>query len=446
VSGDTVQAPGEASPFPDTATFEDGRLVAVGGVDVEALAAEFGTPLYVVDRAALVGRMRAYRQAFGAEVAVAYAAKALCVVGVLQLAAREGLYCDVASGGELATALAAGFPTDRLVFHGNNKSEAELWAAVDHRVGRIVVDSFSEIDRLERIASDADRVVDVMLRITPGIEAHTHAYIRTGQDDSKFGFTLSAGLAHEAIARVLAAPSLRLRGLHCHIGSQIFTPEAFGAAAETMCDLVADVVRTHGTAPEELNLGGGLGVRYGAADDPPPLDAYARTVRRALAQARDRHGLPPIRLGIEPGRSIAGPAGCTLYRVGTVKRIPDTRTYVSVDGGLSDNPRYALYGARYTFALAGARATSGPPEPVTVVGKHCESGDVLGSDVWLPSDLAEGDLVAVAATGAYNHSMASNYNRLPRPAMVLVADGRADPLVRRETIEDLVRLDLPLAD
>lgn len=434
------------SPFPSTSVVEDGQLVSVGGVDVEQLVSEYGTPLYVVDRAELVARMRAYRQAFGSEVTVAYASKALCVVAVLQLAAREGLWCDVASEGELATALAAGFPPDRLVFHGNNKSEDELRSAIAAGVGRVVVDSFSELARLERVADEAGRVVDVHLRVTPGIEAHTHEYIRTGQDDSKFGFTLSAGLAHAAVDQVVASPTLRLRGLHCHIGSQIFMPEAFAAAAETMTELMRDVLETHGFAPEELNLGGGLGVRYGAADDPPPLEAYAQAIRGAVATARERYGLPPVKLGVEPGRSIAAPAGCTIYRIGTIKEVPGARVYLSVDGGLSDNPRYALYGARYTFAPAGRRKLSGPDRPVTVVGKHCESGDVLGTDVPLPVDLAEDDLLAVAATGAYNHSMASNYNRLPRPAMVLVGDGRADLIVRRESTTDLVRLDIPLAD
>lgn len=443
-------APGEpqevGDAFPDTAEFSGGRLVAVGGVEVDQLAREHGTPLWVLDRATLVGRMRAYRQAFGDDATVAYASKALCVVAVLQLAAREGLACDVASGGELATALAAGFPPERLVLHGNNKSEAELEAALSAGVGRVVVDSFSEISRLGAIAARDGRVVDVLLRVTPGIEAHTHAFVRTGHDDTKFGFTLSAGLAHEAVDQVLAAPALRLRGLHCHIGSQIFTVEAFAAAAETLCELLADVAERHGDAPSELNVGGGLGIRYGHGDAPPGLAEYAGAIRRALGAARERHGLPPLRLGVEPGRSVAGPAGCTLYRVGTVKEVPGARTYVSVDGGLSDNPRHALYGAQYTFAPAGAGPAVGEQRPVTVVGKHCESGDLLGQGVPLPADLAEGDLLAVGATGAYNHSMASNYNRLTRPAMVLVGDGRAQTIVRRETIDDLLGLDVPLDD
>jgi diaminopimelate decarboxylase len=373
-------------------------------------------------------------------VTVAYAAKALCVVGVLEVAAAEGLHLDVASEGELATARLAGFPMERVLFHGNNKSRAEVELAVELGVGRIVVDSFAELELLEGLGRD----IDVLLRITPGVEADTHAFIRTGHDDTKFGFTLSGGLAHEAVARTLAARGLRLRGVHCHIGSQVHTADAFATAAGLMVGLVADVRQRHGVDLDELNLGGGLGVAYTADDQAPSISQYAEALRTAVEQEAGRTGLRTLRLGVEPGRSITGPAGITLYTVGAVKDVPGVRRYVSVDGGMSDNPRPALYGAHYTFVPAGDRTMASDGALYSVAGKHCESGDVLAHDVLLPADLAAGDLLAVAATGAYNHAMASNYNRLPRPAMVLVGVGRADVLVRRETVEDVLARDVPL--
>lgn len=432
-------------PFPRSARFDGERLVAVGGVDVAALAREHGTPLYVLDRAELTGRMRAWREAFGPEATVAYAAKALCVVGVVQLVAEAGLHLDVASAGELATALRAGFPPERLVVHGNNKSLAELEQSVAVGAGRIVVDSFTELDRLAGVAARAGRRPDVLLRITPGIGAGGHDYITTGQDDSKFGFSLSAGLAAEAVDRALALPGLRLAGLHCHIGSQITTHDVQVEAARVLVGFLARVRDRHATTLDELNLGGGVGIVYEPGDAAPEgLEAYAAALRDVVRACSAEHGLQPPRLAVEPGRAIAGPAGVTLYTVGTLKDIPGVRSYAAVDGGISDNIRPALYGARYTFVAAGRGATGGERRPFTVAGKHCETGDVLGRDVLLPADLAEGDLLAVAATGAYTHVMASNYNRLPRPAMVLVGDGRTDLLVRRETVEDILARDLPL--
>ena len=430
--------------WPRSAAFAGGRLVELGGVDVAALATQHGTPLYVLDRAELVGRMRAYQQAFGDDAAVTYAAKALCVVGVLQLAAAEGLHLDVASGGELHTAARAGFPMGRVVLHGNNKSEAELTQAARLGVGRVVADSFSELERLSGIGRRLGHDFSVLLRITPGVTAVTHDFIRTGDDDSKFGFTLSAGLAHDAVDRALALPHVELRGVHCHIGSQVTSAEAFRAAAVLLVGLLDDVRARHDAVLGELNLGGGLGIAYADDDEPMAVDAYAAALRGAVGDECAARGFPPPRLAVEPGRSIVGPAGVTLYTVGTRKQIPGVRTYVSVDGGMSDNPRPALYGARYTFAAAGERAGDPAPEQVTVVGKHCESGDVLGRDVDLDPGLEEGDLLAVAATGGYAYSMASNYNRLPRPAMVLVADGETSELVRRETLDDVVAHDVPL--
>ncbi|WP_165491854.1 diaminopimelate decarboxylase [Egibacter rhizosphaerae] len=443
-----------AEPFPDTAEIQDGRLRTLGGIAVEELAERFGTPLWLVDRATLEGRMRAYREAFaaqeavlGATTTVVYAAKALCVRGVLELADDCGLWVDCASGGELATARAAGIDPRRIVLHGNNKSVAELRDAVDAGVGRIVIDSLSELARLEGIAEAAGRVVPCHLRVTPGVDAHTHEFVATGHDDTKFGLTLSLGLAHEGAARLVASRWLDLVGVHCHVGSDILRLDPYHAAADVMVRFLAEVRATHGAEVGELNLGGGLGISAVPGDVPPELPTYAADLTAAVAEAADAHGLTARpHLFVEPGRSIAGPAGVTLYRVGTIKELPGLSTYVAVDGGMSDNPRYPLYQAPHTFAPAGAVARDGTPRPVTVVGKHCETGDVLGEGVSLPSDLAEGDLLAVAATGAYNHAMASNYNRLPRPAMVLVGEGWAVELVRRETVEDLLAREPSLRD
>lgn len=418
--------------WPRTAEFDGPRLRSVGGVAVEDLVAAHGTPLWVLDRQELVGRMRAYREAFGGGATVVYATKALAVVGVLQLAVAEGLWLDVASAGELHAARLAGAPMERVVLHGNNKSAEELALAVELGVGRLVVDSFDELDRLEALGAQAD----VALRLTPGVAADTHAAVVTGADDSKFGFSIARGLAAQAADRVRASNRLRLRGLHVHVGSQIRDLEPFAAGIAAVGAFAQDA----GLDIAELNVGGGLAIAYTAGERVLAVQDYAKGVRVAVAEAFT--GRPPALL-VEPGRWIAGPAGITLYRVGTVKRIPDVATYVAVDGGMSDNPRPALYGARYTVAAAGP-GPAGPGEVVTLAGKHCESGDVLARGVTLPAP-ARDSLVAIAATGAYAHAMASNYNRLPRPGMVLVGDGRADVLLRRETLEDVTRLDVPLA-
>ncbi|MBW3602845.1 MAG: diaminopimelate decarboxylase [Actinobacteria bacterium] len=433
------------APFPRTAVFDGPRLVAVGGVDVVELARRHGTPLYVLDHAELAGRMREYRAALGADVDVAYAAKALCVVGVLQVAAAEGLGVDVASEGELVTAHRAGVPMGRVVFHGNNKSVDELAAAGRLGVGRVVVDSFAELDRLERVGRRLGHVFDVLVRVTPGVRAGTHAFVRTGHDDTKFGFTLSAGLAGEAVARAGRCPHVRLRGAHCHVGSQILGPGAFEDAAAVLTGFLADVRDAHGVVLEELNLGGGLGIAYRRGDRAPVVADYGARLVQALRVGASARGLPEPRLAVEPGRSIVGPAGITLYTVGTVKDVPGGRRWVSVDGGMSDNVRPALYGASYEVAAAGPAAGSGGGAGrAAVVGKHCESGDVLAPEARLPDGVAEGTLLAVAATGAYGHVMASNYNRLPRPAMVLVGGGRSDVLVRRETVDDVLAHDVSL--
>ncbi len=430
------------SPWPSTAArAEDGTLV-LGGVPATELAAQHQTPLWVVDEQDLRERCQAYREAFPG-VWVAYASKAWCTTGILQIVAEEGLWIDVASGGELHTALQAGVPMERVVFHGNNKSVRELTEAVDAGVARIVVDSLVELQRLGEVATAAGVTVPVWLRITPGIDAHTHDFVRTGQDDSKFGFTLSLGLADEALVAALATDGVEVVGVHAHIGSQIFGTDPFVANAEVLVELLARWRDEHGVTLTELNLGGGMGIRYTHEDHPVRINRYGEAVLRAVADACEDHRFPVPQLAVEPGRAIVGPSTVTLYEVGTVKRLPGVRTYVSVDGGMSDNIRPALYDAEHEVQHCNRESTQ-PPMAVSVVGKHCQSGDLVAERTRLPDDTTEGDLLAVAATGAYGESMASNYNRLPRPAAVLVRDGVVRPLIRRETYDDLVRRDIPL--
>jgi len=409
---------------------DEGRL-AVGGVDLLDLATEHGTPLFVYDEEHLRRRCREAVAAFGD--GVAYAAKAFLCRAMAALAHEEGMCIDVATGGEMHVALAAGVPADRLVLHGNNKSTAELVAALDAGAGRIVVDSFDEIDRLERLVSTgrSTRRPEVLLRITPGIEAHTHEYVRTGQDDSKFGFTVATGMAAEAARRLRESASVDLVGVHAHIGSQIFLLASFVKAVEVIADFFVPLELT------ELCLGGGLGVAYVEGEEAPTIQQWAETVRSACTSS----GIPAgTRVTAEPGRAVVAAAGLTLYRVGTVKDLPGIRTYVSVDGGMSDNPRPVLYGSGYEAFLPRA-ASAERSFLATVVGKHCESGDVVVRDACLPADLAVGDVLATPVTGAYGHSMASNYNKVPRAPVVFVRDGAARVVVRRETYEDLLRLD-----
>jgi len=416
----------------------------IGGCDAVELAQRFGTPLYVLDEAHLRANCQAYREAFQhlhKDTFVYYATKALICIALCQVMEEEGLGLDVASAGELYTALKAGFPVERILLHGNNKTDEELRMAVEHRVGRIVVDHFDEIARIAHNARALNRTVPVMVRVTPGIKARTHDYITTGQMDTKFGFSLEAGQAMRAVEEVLSHPRLHLTGVHCHIGSQLLGLRAFEKAVEVMVAFMAEVYRRTGYTLQELNLGGGLGIRYLAEDNPPSVAQYAQAVVGSLKAACRHHGLPLPRLLLEPGRSIVGEAGVTLYTIGVVKEIPGVRTYVAVDGGLSDNPRPALYGAEYTVLLAN-KANQPPNTIVTVAGKHCES-DILFRDVELASP-RPGDILAVQSTGAYNYAMASNYNRYPRPAMVLVRNGEAKVIVRRETLDDLIAHDVPL--
>lgn len=419
---------------PGSTSTSEGHLV-VGGCDVTELAPRFGTPLIVLDRATFEAKARA----LSAELEpgrVFYAGKAFLCVAVCELLAELGLGLDVCTEGELVTALRAGFPPDRIIFHGNNKSGSELELAARSRVGRIVVDSLQEIARL----ADAGVSTRLLLRITPGVEAHTHDFVQTGQEDSKFGFTIAERVALEAVQKALAVPGCEVVGLHAHIGSQIFELAAFDLAIRRIADFSSVCRNEAGFGPRELNIGGGLGIAHTSDETTPEPSEWIRRSRDAVVREFEARGLDPPSLAVEPGRAIVGPAAVTLYRVGTVKRIPGVRTYVSVDGGMSDNLRPALYGARYEAILAD-RVDDRLGPRVAVVGKHCESGDVLVRDVHLPEDVSPGDLLCIPATGAYTYSMASNYNRVPRPAVVMVEAGRAIEIVARESHVDLLRLD-----
>jgi len=415
--------------LPDSSSLGSDGALRIGGCDVIELAHRFGTPLFVYDEAQLRARCRDAVAAFG-DGGVAYAAKAFLCTAMARLVHEEGMHIDVASGGELHVALTAGVPAERLVLHGNNKSDDELAAARRLGVGRIVVDSFDELDRHDRL-HDVDRCVPkVLLRVTPGIEAHTHEYVRTGQDDSKFGFGLTAGDALRAAERATSSPGVELVGLHAHIGSQVFVAGSFAQAVHALAPFVA----TCGLP--ELSIGGGLGVPYVEGESAPSISEWGAVVRSACAEA----GIT-ARVSAEPGRAIAAAAAVTLYDVGTVKRLPGIRTYVAVDGGFIDNPRPALYGSGYETFLPRA-VTADRPDTVRLVGKQCESGDVLVREARVPADLAVGDVLATPVTGAYGHSMGSNYNKLPRPAVVFVVDGAARVVVRRETDDDLLRCDV----
>ena len=429
-----------AAVWPATATRDESGALVLGGVDVRDLATEFGTPAYLLDEADFRSRCRDFVQAFaGAD--VHYAAKAFCSLTSLRWIVEEGLGLDVCSGGELAAALRADVPPDRIAFHGNNKSVAELEQALDAGVGRIVVDSFAEIARLAWLAEERGLRQPVLVRATVGVEAHTHEFIATAHEDQKFGFSVAGGDAFEACRRVLNHSSLDLVGVHSHIGSQIFDTSGFEVSAHRAVALLARLREELGATPPYLDLGGGFGIAYTAADTPMDVPALAASMRAIVARECAAAGLAEPRLAVEPGRAIAGPASITLYEVGTVKDTPHRR-YVSVDGGMSDNIRTALYDAQYTCVLA-SRVSEVPPVLCRVVGKHCESGDIVVRDTWLPADLVPGDLLAVAATGAYCRSLASNYNHQPRPPVVAVGDGAARVVVRRETVEDLLRLDVP---
>ncbi|MEI1421937.1 diaminopimelate decarboxylase [Bacillus cabrialesii] len=416
----------------------------IGGVDALYLAEKYGTPLYVYDVALIRERAKSFKQAFitaGLKAQVAYASKAFSSVAMIQLAEEEGLSLDVVSGGELYTAVAAGFPAERIHFHGNNKSREELRMALEHRIGCIVVDNFYEISLLEDLCKETGHSIDVLLRITPGVEAHTHDYITTGQEDSKFGFDLHNGQTERAIEQVLQSEHIQLLGVHCHIGSQIFDTAGFVLAAEKIFKKLDEWRESYSFVSKVLNLGGGFGIRYTEDDEPLHATEYVEKIIEAVKENAACYGFDIPEIWIEPGRSLVGDAGTTLYTVGSQKEVPGVRQYVAVDGGMNDNIRPALYQAKYEAATAN-RIGEAHDKTVSIAGKCCESGDMLIWDIDLP-EVKEGDLLAVFCTGAYGYSMANNYNRIPRPAVVFVENGEDHLVVKRETYEDIVKLDLP---
>ncbi len=436
--------------WPRGARRHDDGVVRLAGVDVRELAETYGTPLFVVDEDDFRSRCAEHAAAFGAPARVHYASKAFLSTEIARWVAAEGLGLDVCTGWELAVALHGGFPAERIALHGNNKSTAELDAALDAGVGAVVLDSYFEIARLDDLARRRGVTQPVLVRVTVGVEAHTHEFIATAHEDQKFGFSLAAGDAAEAVRRVLKADGLALIGLHSHIGSQIYDANGFEAAAHRMVGLLAAIRDEHGdeaaAAVSVLDLGGGLGIAYTPEDDPTPPAELAQQLRSIVDAECHAAGLPTPVVAVEPGRAIAGPGTVTLYEVGTIKDVTlgsagQARCYVSVDGGMSDNVRTALYDADYDCRLV-SRSSDVDPALSRVVGKHCETGDVVVRDCWLPSDTAPGDLLAVAGTGAYCYSMSSRYNLLPRPAVVAVRDGAHRLLLRRETITDLMSLEV----
>ncbi|OBJ79746.1 diaminopimelate decarboxylase [Mycobacterium gordonae] len=435
--------------WPRNTIRDDDGIVEIAGVKVTDLAREYGTPLFVIDEADFRSRCHETAAAFGGGANVHYAAKAFLCSEIARWIEQEGLSLDVCSGGELAVALNADFPPQRITLHGNNKSVSELTAAVKAGVGHVVLDSMIEIERLDAIAGEAGIVQDVLVRLTVGVEAHTHEFISTAHEDQKFGLSVASGAAMAAVRKVFAADHLRLVGLHSHIGSQIFDVAGFEIAAHRVIGLLRDIVAEFGvdkTAQvSTVDLGGGLGISYLAPDDPPPIADLADKLSVIVSNESAAVGLPTPRLVVEPGRAIAGPGTITLYEVGTVKDVDVSTTanrrYVSVDGGMSDNIRTALYDAQYDVRLV-SRLSDAPATQARLVGKHCETGDILVRDAWVPDDVGPGDLVAVAATGAYCYSLSSRYNMICRPAVVAVRAGESRLILRRETVDDLLSLEV----
>ncbi len=422
---------------------EQGHLTA-GGVDTVELAKQYGTPLYVMDEGLIREHCRSFKESmdryYGGEGLVCYASKAFCCKAMCRIMLEEGLGLDVVSEGELYTALSVGFPPEKLCFHGNNKTDSELSFALEKGVGRIIVDNIYELERLNRLAEQTGRNANIMYRIKPGIDAHTHNFIMTGQIDSKFGFALETGEAYEAVKKAIECSHINLVGLHCHIGSQIFDIDPFVRAAEVMLTFIAKIKDELGFEVKELNLGGGFGIKYTEEDAPVAYDKYMEKVSEKVKEVCAEKNVKLPFILIEPGRSIAAPAGITLYTVGGRKEIPNIRTYVSIDGGMCDNPRYALYQSKYDVEVAN-KANLPKSETVTVAGKCCETGDLIGEGMPI-QPVEPGDILAVLATGAYNYSMSSNYNRIPKPAVVMLRDGKSRVVVKRETLEDIVRNDL----
>jgi diaminopimelate decarboxylase len=428
--------------FPDDTTVNQQRHLVIGGCDVTELAARFGTPLYVFDEATLRNRARGFVREFGSrypQVTALYASKAFINKSLVRLFAEEGMGFDVVSAGELAVVRAAGVPLDRVYFHGNNKGTDELRLALGWGIGRIVVDNFFEMENLEALGAERGRAQDVLLRITPGVDPHTHAYISTGATDSKFGFPLATGAAEDAVRRAMALPHVNLIGLHMHLGSQLFETDPYSMAIDGLVEFAARMVRNHGLDLQEFSPGGGFAVQYVEGHSAPGLDTYAQIITDAMRRACANHGLTLPRLVIEPGRSSVARAGVAVYTVGAIKDIPGVRKYVSVDGGMADNIRPALYEAKYEAVVAN-RLDAPPEETVTIAGKYCESGDILITDLHAPR-LTSGDMLALPASGAYCLAMSSNYNASPRPAVVLVNQGQARVIRRRETYDDLMQWD-----
>ena len=422
---------------------EKGHL-AIGGTDTVSLAEQYGTPLYVMDEALIRENCRSFKQSidkyYSGKGLVCYASKAFCCKAMCKVMMSENIGLDVVSEGELYTAASVGFPMENVCFHGNNKTDGELALAIEHKVGRIIVDNIFELERLNKLAKEKGVKANIMYRIKPGIDAHTHDFVRTGQIDSKFGFALETGEAFEAVQKAISLENIELVGLHCHIGSQIFDIDPFVLAAEVMINFISDIKAKTGYEVRELNLGGGFGIKYTNEDSPVAYDKYMEMVSVKVKALCEEKNIALPFIIIEPGRSIAAPAGITLYTVGGIKNIPNIRTYVSIDGGMGDNPRYALYKSKYDAVVAN-KAYEPKDTTVTIAGKCCESGDLIGEG--MPLQQAEpGDIIAVLATGAYNYSMSSNYNRIPKPAVVFVNGNESRVVVKRETLEDIVRNDV----
>jgi len=413
----------------------------IGGVDALDLARDFGTPLWVIDEEGFRQNCRSFKDAFNkiGDSLVLYASKSLTNLSICRIVEQEGLGLDVVSGGELHTALKAGFPVEKIYFHGNNKSENEVMMALKAGVGRIVVDNSYELELLERTCLKEGKTQDIMLRITPGVEAHTHEYIQTGQIDSKFGFTIG-DQAMEGVKKAIKSKNLNLVGVHCHIGSQIFEMESFRHASSVMVNFIGEVRNATGYEFDELDMGGGFGIYYYYGDEPREPQEWAESVMLTVKEKCQEIGVKVPKVIVEPGRAISSPAGITLYTIGSINEVAGVRKYVAVDGGMTDNPRPALYDAKYLAAIAN-KADQGPEETVSIAGKCCESGDMLIWDAELPR-VESGDILVVFATGAYTYSMSSNYNRLVKPAMVVVNQGAADLIIKRETYDDLIRNDL----
>ena len=424
-------------------TNSNGHLT-IGGCDTVELAQIYGTPLYVLDENVIRNNCREYLQSFdkyyNGNGLPSYASKALCCKEICRIINQENMGLDVVSSGELYTALSVNFPADKIHFHGNNKTADELKFALDNNIGKIVVDNISELHRLDKIANECGKVAKISFRIKPGVDAHTHDFVKTGQIDSKFGFALETGEALNAVKEAIKCSNVELNELHCHIGSQIFDVEPFVTASEIMLDFIALIQSETGLLIKQLNLGGGFGIHYTTKDTPMPYDNYIKEVSVRVKQKAEQLNIPVPYIYIEPGRSIVGEAGITLYTVGAIKEIPNVRKYVSIDGGMADNIRYALYKSEYTIVNA-TNANATPDDIITLAGKCCESGDLIQENAPVAT-LSVGDTVAVLSTGAYNYSMASNYNRIPRPAMVMVNNGKHRLIIHRESFEDIVKNDI----